>query len=57
MAKDNIDCKMLLYKDFSHGFMSMDQILPGAKNAINDSVKELKNMIDSFWVILYLWMG
>lgn len=39
---------MLLYKDFSHGFMSMDQILPGAKNAINDSVKELKNMIDSF---------
>lgn len=38
LTKDGIDSKMLLYKDFSHGFMSMDQILPGCKLAIKDSI-------------------
>jgi len=48
LARDKIDCKMLLYKDFSHGFMSMDQVLPGGKSAIQDSINELKQIIKGF---------
>jgi acetyl esterase/lipase len=38
LTRDKINCKLLLYKDFSHGFMSMDQVLPGCKRAIDDSI-------------------
>lgn len=39
---------MLLYKDFSHGFMSLEGILPGGKMAVRDSVDELRQIIESF---------
>lgn len=45
MVSSGVDAEMLLYRDFSHAFLSLDGVIPACIEAIEDSVNKIREMI------------
>lgn len=55
MVSSGVDAEMLLYRDFSHAFLSLDGVIPACIEAIEDSVNKIREMIkkSSWWSIIF----
>lgn len=46
MASSNVNFHCEIYRNLSHGFLSVDQLVPQSKQAIEDSIGFIRDLID-----------